>query len=203
MVGSRNGGGRNPLNSFFWKVRRRTRIVQALASHFGRRFAIFGHGWGDLASSQGPVPFDKQQKAMMRGRILVGGNPYSYSDYYSSNRLFFEVASGIPTVEFRVSRLDKILRDGDQVYLVDSVENLVDTCERLLKEDPTTLYAKAARAAREVAARHTQYHRLKFQLTVAHEFMLHGGGMEIPFDFFLPEVDLQEECKYADMRRMA
>lgn len=200
MIGSRNGGGLNPFNSFFWKVRQRTRIVQALSRHFGTRFAVFGRGWGDMVSAQGPIPFDEQQKAMMRGRVLVGGNPYTYSDYYSSNRLFFEVASGIPTVEWRVSRLNKILREDDQVYFADSIDGIIATCERLLKTNPIDLYAKAAKAAEGIATRHTQYNRLKFQLSVAQEFKVHGDKMEIPFDYFLPEVNLEEERGHAAVK---
>ena len=201
MVGSRNGGGWNLFNKFVWKARERRRLVLALADHFGKRFAVFGRGWGGLPSAQGPVAFDEQQKAMMRGRHVVGGNPYTLADYYSSNRLFFEIASGIPTVEFRVPRLDRILRDGDQVYFADSADGVVATCERLLRSDPVELYARAARAAKEVASRHTQYHRLKFQLSVAREFQRHGDKMEVPFDFFLPEVDVRDERQYAVMRR--
>lgn len=201
MIESRNGGGLNPLNNFFWKARQREQIVRALSHRFGKRFAVFGHGWGDLVSAQGPVPFDEQQNAMCRGRILVGGNPYTDSDYYSSNRLFFEVASGIPTVEWRVNRLEKILRADDQVYFAGTVEEIIATVERLLKEDSERLYARAACAAKEMVARHTQYHRLKFQLTVAREFQIHGDRMEIPFDFFLPEVELKTESRYAYLRR--
>lgn len=201
MIGSRNGGGLNPLNNFFWKVRQREKIVRALANHFGGRFAVFGRGWGGLLSDRGPVPFGEQQTAMRRGRVLVGGNPYVDSDYYSSNRLFFEIASGVPTVEWRVNRLEKILRDGDQVYFADSIDGIISTVERLLKEDPMRLYARAACAAKEMLARHTQYHRLRFQLSVAREFQLRGDKMEIPFDFFLPEVDVLAESRYAYMRR--
>ncbi len=188
------------MNKFSWGARERQRLVLALASHFGRRFAVFGRGWGSLLSAQGPVAFDDQQKAMMRGRVVVGGSPYSYADYYMSNRPFFEVSSGIPTIELRTPRVDKILRDGDQVYFADSINDIIVTCERLLHTNPKELYAKAARAAKEIASRHTQYNRLRFQLSVAREFQLHGNKMEIPFDFFLPEVDLTEEVTFACMR---
>ena len=137
---------------------------------------------------------------MQRGRVVVGGNPYTDSDYYSSNRLCFEVASGVPTVELRVNRLDKILRDGNQVYFADDIDGVVATVERLLNEDPIALYQKAATAAKEMVERHTQYHRMKFKLSCAKAFIRDGARFIPPFDFFLSDVDVVEESKYAYMR---
>lgn len=199
MIGSRNGGSTNPFNAFFWKARERERLVRALSAHFGKRFAVFGKGWDGLASAQGPCAFDTQQLTMQRGRVLVGGNPYTDSDYYSSNRLFFEVASGVPTVELSVNRLDKVLRDGDQVYFADDIPGVIAAVERLLSEDPAVLYAKSAAAAKEMTARHTQYHRMKFKLACARDFMRDREGFSPPFDFFLPETDMVEETKHAYM----
>lgn len=198
MVGSRNGLlGRNVITRHAFRAIERTRMVKALCNHFGKRFGLFGHGWDGLISNQGPAPFDEQQKYFQRGRVLVGGNPYSFSDYYSSNRVFFEIASGVPTVELKVNRLDKVLRDGDQVYFVDDISGVIAKCEELLKQDPKELYARAARAAADVAARHTQYHRMKFKIETAIRYRENGGILDVKFPFFLPEVDLEEEKKYA------
>ena len=200
MIGSRNGGGLNPLNTFFWRAKERERLVRALSNHFGVRFGLFGNGWGNLVGAQGPCAFDTQQLTMQRGRVVVGGNPYTDSDYYSSNRLFFEVASGIPTVEFCVNRLDRVVRDGDHVYFADSVDDVIANVERLLKEDPDVLYAKSAAAAKEMVEHHTQYHRMKFKLSCALEYMRKGSDFIPPFDFFLPEVDVESEAKFADTK---
>ena len=200
MIGSRNGGGYNPFNAFFWRARERVRLVHALSKRFGSRFGIFGRGWGTLVGAQGPCAFDTQQQMMQRGRVVVGGNPYTDSDYYSSNRLFFEVASGVPAVELKVSRLDRIFRDGNQVYFADDIDGVIATVERLLTEDPVLLYAKAAAAAKDMMERHTQYHRMKFKLTCAREFMRYGKDFTPPFDFFLPEVNVESEAKFADTK---
>ena len=200
MIGSHNGGGINPFNAFYWRARERERLVYKLSERFGVRFGLFGRGWGNLVGAQGPCAFDTQQQTMQRGRVVVGGNPYTDSDYYSSNRLFFEVASGVPTVELRVNRLDKILRDGNQVYFADDIDGVVATVERLLNEDPIALYQKAATAAKEMVERHTQYHRMKFKLSCAKAFIRDGARFIPPFDFFLSDVDVVEESKYAYMR---
>lgn len=197
MLGSHNGARINPFSRHYWCGQKRNQLVRALNKHFGRRFGLFGHGWNGLESWQGPADFNTQQTTMQRGRILVGGNPYSPCDYYSSNRVFFEIASGVPTVELKVNRLDKVLRDGDQVYFADNVEGIVAKCEELLKQDPVTLYAKAARAAKEIVERHTQYHRMKFKLNTVSRYRANGNRLDVDFPFFLPEVNLEEEMKYA------
>lgn len=201
MVGSRNGLlGKNIFSRHTVRAMERTRMVKALCNHFGKRFGLFGRGWDGLASNQGPAPFNDQQKYFQRGRVLVGGNPYSFSDYYSSNRVFFEIASGVPTVELRVNRLDKVLREGDQIYFADDIDGVIAKCEELLKQDPVELYAKAARAAKEVVERHTQYQRMKFKLDTVKRFIDNDKKLDVKFPFFLPEVDLNEEMKYAVRR---
>ena len=60
------------------------------------------------------------------------------------------------------------------------------------------LYTKTAAAAQDVAARHTQYHRLKFMIEYALAYRANGWklpNMKLPF--FLPEVNWEEEKKYA------
>lgn len=201
MVGSRNyGKWYHPFSRNFKMAKIRVQIVKALCKHFGQRFGLFGRGWDGLVSNQGPAPFNDQQKYFQRGRVLVGGNPYSFSDYYSSNRVFFEIASGVPTVELRVNRLDRVLRDGDQIYFADDIDDIITKCEELLKQDPVELYAKAARAAKEVVERHTQYHRMKFKLDTVKRFIDNDKKLDVKFPFFLPEVDLNEEMKYAVRR---
>ena len=93
--------------------------------------------------------------------------------------------------------LDNVLRDGDQIYFADDVDSIVSKCEELLKQDPITLYAKAARAAKEIVERHTQYHRMKFKLDTVRRYRANGNQLDVRFPFFLPEVDLNDEIKYA------
>jgi hypothetical protein len=197
-VGSRNVGRiPNPFNRNTYAVRIREKVMNALSKRYGSRFGLFGHGWKGLVSNQGPIPFDQQQKTYRRGRVVVGGTPYSISDYYASNRPFFSIASGVPTIELAVPRLDHILRDQEHCYFCHSIDEVIAQCDHLLKSDPVELYAKAALAADYIAERHTQYHRLKFQLETAIRHRQNGNRLDVAFPFFLPEVDLMNEMKYA------
>ena len=187
----------NPLSKYSYAALKRERLVHALVRHYGTRLGLFGHGWEGMISWQGRIPFEQQQKTFQRGKIVVGGSPYSYSDYYASNRPFFAISSGVPTVEFYVPRLEHILRNQEHCYFCRSVDEILETCDRLLKCDPVELYAKAAKAADYIAERHTQYHRMKFKIETALGYRANGNKLDVAFPFFLPEIDLGEEMKYA------
>ncbi|MEJ5352688.1 MAG: glycosyltransferase [Melioribacteraceae bacterium] len=202
FVGSNNGNRLfNPISKHWWGAKKRQELVKALFKKFGNRFGLFGNGW-NYPCSKGPIPFDQQQNVFRKGRIIVGGNPYSLSDYYSSNRLFFEIASGIPTVELYVPRLDKIFRNNDHCYFVNDIDEVVERCEQLLKEDKEELYIKAAIAAKYVEEKHTDYHRMKFMLDTVKRYIKNNKKLDVDFPFFLPEVDLNEEQKYAKRIRI-
>jgi hypothetical protein len=134
---------------------------------------------------------------LRKGRVVVGGNPYSYSDYYTSNRVFFEVASGIPTVEILTPRFDNILRDNDHVYFAKNVDDVIAKCEELLKLEPEVLYEKASKAAKYIEEKHTQYHIMKFILETSLNYMKERNIFNIQLPFFLSEVDLETEKKFA------
>ena len=197
FVGSNNGTRLfNPISKLWWGANERQKLVEKLFKRFGNRFGLYGNGW-NYSWSLGAIHFDQQQIAFRRGKILVGGNPYSHSDYYSSNRLFFEISSGIPTVELFVPRLDKILRNNDQCYFADDVDEVIHRCEELLKTDPEKLYLKAANAAKYIEEKHTQYHRMKFEIDTIQRYIKNNNKLNVSFPFFLPEVNLQDEISYA------
>jgi hypothetical protein len=198
FVGSRNVSRIwNPFNRNSYESHFRSKLVNTLATHYGKRFGLFGNNWDGVLPSQGPIPFNDQQKTFQRGRIIVGGNPYSHSDYYSSNRLFFEISSGIPTVELSVPRLNRVLRDQDHCYFCESIYAIIATCDRLLKMDLKDLYLKSARAADYIAENHTQYHRMKFKLETAFRYLRNGRKLDVVFPFFLSEVNLEVEKNHA------
>jgi hypothetical protein len=197
FVGSNNGDRfLNPISKYWWGAKKRNLLVQALYKRFERRFGLFGNGW-NYSCAQGPVPFNQQQNTFRRGRILVGGNPYSHSDYYSSNRVFFEISSGVPTVELSVPRLDKVLRNKEHCYFASDVDEVIERCEYLLDADPKVIYSKAGIAAKYIEQNHTQYHRMKFKIDSVRKYINNGRKLNIEFPFFLPEVDLNEELPFA------
>jgi len=197
FVGSNNGQRLfHPISKHWWGAKKRQQLVKALFKKFGNNFGLFGNGW-DYSCAQGPIPFEQQQNVFKRGKIVVGGNPYSYSDYYASNRPFISILSGIPTVELHVNRLDNILRNNDHCYFANDVDQVIEICEKLLKEDKEKLYAKAANAAKYIEEKHTDYHRMKFMLDTIQKYVQNDKKLLVDFPFFLPEVDLSEELNFA------
>jgi hypothetical protein len=197
FVGSYNSGRVfNPVSQAWYGSRKRIALVTALNKRYGNKLGLFGKGWS-LKSAQGPIHFNDQQSIFQRGRIIVGGNPYSFSDYYSSNRLFFAVSSGIPVVELEVPRLNKILRNNHHVYFEHEITSLIDKVDKLLECDVNELYWKSSEAASYIQNFHTQYHRMKFKIDTVKRYMDNNYKLNVRFPFFLPEVDLEDEKKYA------
>jgi len=195
FVGSKNFS-KNPLSRNWIEVRKRKKIVELLRKKYSDKLGLFGNKWGNEIS-QGFIHFDKQQEAFKRGRIVVGANPYSHSDYYSSNRVFLEISSGIPIVELSVPRLDKVIRDNDHLYFAETIDDVINKVDALLKMDRDELYRKAANAAQYIEEKHTQYHRMKFKIDTVKRYIANGNQLDVKFPFFLPEVDLEQEMKYA------
>lgn len=197
FIGSNNGRRFfNPISKHWWGARQREKLVSSLHKKFGNRLGLFGKGW-NFSSSRGPIPFNEQVNVMRSGSVLVGGNPYSYNEYYASNRPFFEVLSGIPTVELSVPRFENILRNNDHCYFVDDIDDLIEMTEKLLKEDKEELYYKSMKAAHYIEEKHTQYHRMKFELNTIKRYKKNDHNLDVNFDFFLPEIDLENEKKFA------
>lgn len=196
--------GRNPFTAFYQNVKMRRRLIDSLAVRYGKRFAVFGKGWNHLKHSwQGPVAYANQVDAMRRSRIVFGGYPNCTQDYYASDRPYISLISGIPCVDFYVSRLDRLFRDGDECYFVKDQQNLLKTCDKLLDSNQNDLLKKSLAAAEYAKHHHSQYHRVRFMLQTAQDLRvakLTGNFPTIPMqDFFLPEVDLHAEVKYSIM----
>ena len=197
FIGNNNGRRLfNPISKHWWGSKQREELVSKLHKKFSNRLGLFGNGW-EFSSSRGSVSFNEQLNAMRKGKVLVGGNPYSYNDYYASNRPFFEVLSGIPTVELKVPRLENILRKDDHCYYANDTDEVIEVTEKLLKEDKEKIFNKSMQAAYYIDEKHTQYHRMKFEIETIKKYKKNNYKLSVEFPFFLPEIDLNEEKKFA------
>jgi hypothetical protein len=156
---------RNPLSQFSYLYylggRKRVELVEAFTKRYGRRFGLFGKGWNGNPAWQGPVPYAEQHEAYLRSAVALGGMPYVYYDYYTSDRPFIAIASGVPLVDWWVPGVDRILQPGRDWWLARSQEEMFRLCDQLL-EMPSCERLRLGEKARErVLANHTQYHRCK------------------------------------------
>ena len=158
FVGSRNMS-RNPFRPYHWFGKRRTQLVERLSRRFGKRFAVYGNGWDHFPSARGSVPFAQQANAVRSARVVVGGIPFSQERYYTSNRPFIQMTSGVPIVDVCVPGVEMLLKD--RVHWVLSAEKgLMDTIEEVLAWTPEERTAMGQTAADYVLDRHTQAHRV-------------------------------------------
>lgn len=198
FIGSRNAA-RNPFRPYARAARQREALVRALARRFGRRFAVFGNGWGDLPAARGPIPFAEQHAAARRARVLVGGIPFSRARYYLSDRVFTQIGSGVPFVDTVVGGVDAILSPGEH-WLLAPPDRLVRAVESLLDETDATLQARGSAAAHHIFGHHTQAHRMETLVENALRIRDHreSGTIRGPYmPFLLPEVDQAREVPLA------
>jgi hypothetical protein len=196
MIGS-NNRPRNPLRGYHWLARRREQLVHRLSARFGSGFGLFGHGWEGVPGWQGPIPFEQQQAACRRAEVVVGGTPFSPARYYTSDRVFIQIASGVPFVDLAVEGTDTILREGQHWHLATSLGDVVSRCEGLLARAAAERELMGVEAANFVYAHHSVEARCRSlleTLTRLRGALLAGSPPPAPdLRFLLPEVDRASE----------
>lgn len=192
---------RNPARHQFLAGWLRVRQAAALQRRYGRRFALFGTGWAGWPSAQGPVAYTQQHEVYRRARVVVGPFPNGRMDYYMSDRTSTAIRSGIPFVEARIPRIDRIFQDGRHLFLYRGRRELLAICDRLLEWSDQQRLDFGRQAAADIAARHTQYHRMRAMVgTIGDLRRALSAGLPGPaprLDFFLPDVALSDELPYA------
>jgi hypothetical protein len=193
FVGSKNIS-KNPMSTLFYTGRRRQSLVSLLQKNFGARFAVFGRGWEDFPSWQGPVPYANQIDAVRKGELFFGGYPGSRQLLYQSDRPWIALISGVPFIDWHVSGLSWMLKTGFDWYPVSTASQMINQIWSLQSQDSEPLQEKARLAALRAASRHSQYNRMRFMIRTASLRWIarntHKTPPLPPFDFFLPEVDI-------------
>ena len=195
--------GRRPVVSFCNNLRRR-RIVSGLTHHFQDRFAVFGRNWQG-GSGKGVIPFNEQLKVYRNSRVVVDAPaPILHTDYYSSDRAFFMLASGTPLVHFHTPRFETMLRPEEHAYFVYRLKDVCSVCERALSLPPDVLAERAKNIRKFVKERHLISNRIDTILSTAEALMKHRQD-GLPLDdalhairmwHFLPEIGLSNEYRY-------
>jgi hypothetical protein len=186
----------NPFSKIWWSGRNRARVIKLLHNHFKDRFGLFGAGW-NYEHSNGEVSFDLQQATFCRSRFAIDAPPRSISDYYSSNRHLFQIASGAPTIMFETPKIRNIFRDNDHCYYISDSEQLIEKLEQIFRIKDDELVFRANNAAKYIMENHTQYHRMKFKIDTVKRYIANSYRLDVKFPFFLPEVKINEEIKFA------
>lgn len=195
FVGSRNTA-RNPARPYFWLGRRRERLVAELHRRHGDRFAVFGHRWDRLPVARGPVPYDQQVSAVRRARVVVGGVPFSHERYYTSDRVFVQMLSGVPLVDVAVDGVGAMARHREHWLLVKE-RDVADAVDEVLTWSNERRSAMGSAAATLVLERHSQNHRVAALLENVRRRRLLNGVAEPYLPFFLDEAEARREASMA------
>jgi spore maturation protein CgeB len=163
-------------------------FVEAVTKRYGRRFGLFGNGWNGNPAWRGPIPYTEQHEAYSRSAVALGGMPYSYHDYYTSDRPFIAVASGVPLVDHWVPGVDRILENGRDWWLAQDQQGMFRLCDKLLEMQNSDRVSRGQEARQRVLAHHTQYHRCAEMIEIVkslRDARLSGGGAPEPELSFL------------------
>jgi hypothetical protein len=195
FVGSRNIS-KNPLSTLFYTGRRRQSLVSLLQRDFASRFALYGRGWEGFPSWQGPVAYANQIDAIRKSELFFGGYPGSVDLLYQSDRPWIALISEVPFIDWDVPGLSWMLQVGEDWYPVSTSSQLINQIKFLLSQESEVLQEKARLAALRAASRHSHYHRMRFMVRTASLRWKAKDSRKTPplppFDFFLPEVDIQK-----------
>lgn len=200
------GGGGNwyrshPWSFLFYYGLKRDLMVRLLRKRYGKKFGLFGNGWKGISSWQGPVPYARQLDVCRNSQVVFGGCPGIYQNYYASDRPFIQGLSGVPLVDWTVPRADRFLRNQEHWYLIDDGKSMIRQIDRLLETDVAERLQRGAAAANYIHGKFSQAALMRFFVrTVTAVYNARKEGAKAPppiFDFFLPEVDLKAEQKYA------
>lgn len=197
----RNCRAHDPRGFHFYYGIKRRRLVQVLDRRYGRRFGLFGPDWDGHSSWCGTIPYADQLQACRRSRVVFGGAPGIYQDYYASDRPFIQGLSGVPLVDWRVPRTGNLMRDGEHWHLVGDERSMIACIDRLLALDSSDVAAMTGAAASHINAHLTQEAMMRFLVANLHALraarLAERPAPAPRFPFFLPEVNLHTELPYA------
>lgn len=205
MVGSRGRLiSRHPKRAI-GNAWRRLSVVKTLTKEFGENFNVYGAGW-KLSSWAGFCPPLEQVRLYRRSRVVVDAPaPIINTTYYSSDRAFFILGSGAPFVFFHTPRFENIFRSGEHALFVHNKRELIDACKCGLALTEEQRVYRWRKCIEFVKGRHLISHRMDTLLSVYESLrqirtgkVSVDGGLEcLRLWHFLPEVDLNEERRYA------
>lgn len=192
------------LNAVIRCSQRRSQ-ARILYNEFGERFGLFGSGWQGHPASRGWLEFNNQLAVYRSSRIVVDAHPPIREPYYTSDRVFFMLGSGVPLIQYSQPRLDKIFKDGEHCYYVCSSRDLPAVCKKIFETPEEELKRRSEQTLRLLADRHTPEKRSDTIISVAEaliafrkgEISLEESKRHLRLWHFLPDVDMEDEINYA------
>ncbi len=109
----------------------RKEIAELFYKKLGKRFAVFGNGWGG-PYAKGAVPFREQNVVNHLGRLALGVNNL-HAQYFFSDRLPIAMSGGIPIIHnYEYGFEDIFKRCVNNVFFFNSTDEAWEITEKLL-----------------------------------------------------------------------
>lgn len=100
----------------------RTNIINRLKNEIDIKFSVYGNNWGFGK----PIVYgDDFSRVASSSTMLLSISNYEDVHLYTSNRLWNSMACGM-TLVHRFNGIDKLFKDGEEVVIFDSYEDLID-----------------------------------------------------------------------------
>lgn len=113
--------------------RSRMKLAEYLYNKLGRRFAVFGEGWGNKEYCNGPISFDSQSNIYSKSQMTIAINNL-HADYYFSNRFPIALSSGIIILNNNERGLNNLLQMINYPYLFNNMDEAWSLVKKILKK---------------------------------------------------------------------
>jgi hypothetical protein len=114
----------------------RNEVSVKLNRLFGKRFAIYGRGWGNCrSSSRGMLPYDEQQEVYNGSKIALSINNFNDVDMYFSARQLCAMASGTITISTYIPGLEKYFDNNKDLVWFKTADECVDLVKYYLEHE--------------------------------------------------------------------
>lgn len=143
----------------------RDAIVWSFKKAFGKRFSVWGRGYGE------PLPFYDQQEIYNRAKIVLSVNNENVENYFSDRQLI-SMACGPLVLTHRFP--NEYWTDREHLVYFDTVDDAIKKARYYLDNDDERKVIGRCGAA-DVKTKHTYFHRvegLKEILEPSHEYDL-------------------------------
>jgi hypothetical protein len=190
FVGNRRLG-RNPTHELFWNGLKRIRLVELLDRRYGRRFHLYGTGWGKLPSARGVLPFDQQGSTYASAEVVFGGFPGVTYEYYTSNRHFIAMSEGAIMVDYWVDGVERLLCPNAHWLLFRTEKELIRRIDSVLEGGAEDAWHMAQLGMERVRKHFTQKRLIEDMIEIWRDFDMSRsecGMAPIPqLPYVLPE----------------
>lgn len=112
---------------------KRIEVARKVSKKFGKKFALWGKGWGNLISAKGYLPYDQQEKAIRSAWISINWDHFDRVPYYFSDRLPISIATGVCHITCYHPGYEDIFKKCEGgLYFAKKPDEVIDIAEYLL-----------------------------------------------------------------------